>query len=105
MRRHTYCRCSEYFLVPDNTILFLRDAEENHRVNLFSVALPNQPSVKARVIVSHEGQGSGEGIWICSKDNKNQCLHITRARLHLKDLIKDEISHDEETGSTGKVTV
>jgi len=93
-------------LVPNDIILFSRDAEENHGVNLFSVALPNQLSVKARAIVSHEGQDSGEGIWICSKD-KNQCLHIARARLHLKDLMKDgdkEICHDEEMASTGKVT-
>ncbi|KAF8880858.1 hypothetical protein BD779DRAFT_1419053, partial [Infundibulicybe gibba] len=63
---------------------------ENVNVNLFSVVLPGQTSVKSRVVVRHEGDDKGMGTWSCPKDKDANalCGHITQARHYLQQLLQ-----------------
>jgi hypothetical protein len=73
----------------ENVILFSRQPAEidGKFNNLFSVVFPGQTSVKNRVIVDHQGENSGAGVWICSKDRGSTCGHVTSARHHLQKLL------------------
>jgi hypothetical protein len=77
-------------IVDTEVILVFRDINANGTVNLFSVALPSQPSVKARAIVRHEGDDRGGGSWTCLKDGTQLCGHIKRARDHLQKLVRED---------------
>jgi hypothetical protein len=54
----------------------------------YSVCSSGQMGVKSRTFVHHEGDNSGNGVWICSKDVLGQCEHIKLARAHLQKLLK-----------------
>jgi hypothetical protein len=72
---------------------------------LFSVALPGQLSVKARVTVRHEGEDSGDGIWTCSKDGRDGCAHVTQARRYLRHLVGGDLMPGETDAQAPEITV
>ncbi|KAF9551903.1 hypothetical protein CPC08DRAFT_647429 [Agrocybe pediades] len=75
--------------------------EETHDVfsHSFSVSGDSvRDSVKARVIVHHNGKLGSEGAWTCSKDSRGKCGHIKRAKDYLAKLSRTEGAEDEDEG-------
>jgi hypothetical protein len=79
---------------PDDTVvLFSRQAsgaEDSEFANQFSVSTPGHKQISGRSIVTHCGGDSGSGIWKCSKDGVDGCIHIRKARDHLRKLITSD---------------
>jgi hypothetical protein len=70
-------------------VIFSRQSNGNGDFdNLFSVSTPGRNQhLNSRSIISYHGMDVGSGLWKCSKDHMNDCVHIKIARDHLQKLI------------------
>lgn len=80
--------------------LFAREVKEDATMNLFSVAPCGQQGIKYRSVVYHTVVDNDKGCWNCDRDGKNGCIHITRARDHLQQLIQQDLSSSDSLTDT-----
>ncbi|KAK7030568.1 hypothetical protein R3P38DRAFT_3314231 [Favolaschia claudopus] len=84
--------------IGDNAVLFSRqELQEGVFLNHFSSPSSNTRSLAGRVIVTHTGEDTGIGQWVCAKDAINQgCPHIAKCRDLLQKLVQaDPTAIDE----------
>ncbi|KAJ7636152.1 hypothetical protein DFH06DRAFT_1336290 [Mycena polygramma] len=70
-----------------NVVIFSRELTPTEEtITLFSVAAPGRESLlKARAIVTNQGNAGSPGTWVCSKDlGESSCSHIFRAKKYLR---------------------
>ncbi|KAG6825098.1 hypothetical protein H0H92_004707 [Tricholoma furcatifolium] len=75
--------------------LVFRDLSEGR--HLFSIETPGKHGIKPRALIQHEGNIDGAGAWQCSKDGRQGCGHIQKARDYLQQLITMDPSARDTT--------
>jgi hypothetical protein len=95
-------------MLDDSVVLFSRQssgAEDSEFSNQFSVSTPGQKQIYSRSIVSHYGGDLGSGMWKCSKDGVDKCIHIRKAQDHLRKLITGDplATANDSGGEDGNV--
>lgn len=77
----------------------LKVGDDGVYTNVFSVAGSLNMQIASRVVVTHEGDDSGQGRWYCSKDKLVNCPHSKKAQKHLQELVQgdpDAVAGDYE---------
>lgn len=81
-----------------NIVLFSREETlTQETISLFSVATPHKPDVlKARAIVTNQGDSLGNGTWSCTRDTRHTCVHISQAKKYLLKINGIDETHSED---------
>jgi hypothetical protein len=82
---------------PDDNV---NDSDSDCFVNLFSVSTPGRQWLNSFSVVSHNGPDNGNGVWKCSKDRSvaEDCIHMQKARDHLRKLVGGSPSERDDEG-------